>query len=55
MARYIPRKEQKKKPWKDREHKFDLTIREGHTPMIVAKDKTFKEINEILEMLNKKL
>lgn len=33
----------------------NMTAREGHTPLMKIKDQRFKSLNEVLEMLNKKL
>lgn len=34
---------------------FDLTVKDGNTPLVKVKDGAFKDLNEVLEMLNKKL
>lgn len=40
-----------------REHAmtFDLTVRDGNSPVVKLKEQKFSNLNEILEMLDKKL
>lgn len=46
---------QKKPRSHERELTFDLVVREGNTPVVKLKERPFKNLNEIIEMLNKKL
>jgi len=38
-----------------RDGKVDLDLREGHQQILKMKDQKFKSINEVLDILNKKL
>jgi hypothetical protein len=40
---------------KDGKLTFDLVIHDGNTPLVKIKEGSFKDLNEVLEMLNKKL
>lgn len=46
---------QKKPRKREHDRSFDLVIREGNTPIVKIKEKRFKNINEVLEELNRKL
>lgn len=57
MKEHRPRRNEGKQTleltWKD--GKANIDLREGHNRVIKMKDQKFKDINEVLEMLNKKL
>lgn len=48
-------KAKKQSPRRRQELTFNLTVNDGTTPIVKIKEQKFKNLNDVLEMLNRKL